>query len=184
MKSFNFKKNCPKHSNFMESCPRLGYFTLKMLSYSTKSYSIKGKQTERITKKISRFSKYINPYLPIYLMDKSFITINNPETTFIQKECDDCFDFGSVDSDICFRLFIFGKFGYFQELQKCLIPHINKMKTNYIPYKIWYFVHQNDFKYNMKANVPEALYDSDFELMFSRTEEHLIGSYAKSELSI
>ena len=173
MKSFNFKKNCPKHSNFMESCPRLGYFTLKMLSYSTKSYSIKGKQTERITKKISRFSKYINPYLPIYLMDKGFITINNLDSIIIKKLSNGCFDFGCFESNRCFRFFIIGKIGYFQELTKCNdFEKTNSLMFHDIPNQIKYFIQ------NKKTNNTFITFgDCDLDLMFSRKEKLIVGSY-------
>lgn len=153
-----------------------------MLSYSTSSYSIKGKQTERLNRRFSKFVNYVNPCSPVYVMDKSFIRITRPDSTFIQKECDGCFSISSSDSDVFFRLFIFGKFGFFQKLPKCQIPLLSLSKAHHIPQQIRYFVH-TDSVLRPPPSSADFPSDPDFELMFSRTDTTLIGSYADTELS-
>lgn len=144
-----------------------------MFRFYTSSCLIKGTKVKMVPKIFSVFLKYLNPSSPIYLMDKGFITINNLDSIIIKKLSNGCFDFGCFESNRCFRFFIIGKIGYFQELTKCNdFEKTNSLMFHDIPNQIKYFIQ------NKKTNNTFITFgDCDLDLMFSRKEKLIVGSY-------
>lgn len=151
-----------------------------MYSYRNKSYEIRGENVITIPNVLLIFmKKNVMTNLPIYLMVKKSITIFEQKSIFIQRVCNGCFNFGCIKSDVCFRLFIVGNIGYFQEVKKNLIQKIQDadMLINCFPTQTTHFIRLEDPKSASTNNSTEPFYDSDFELMFSRTNNCFIGSY-------
>lgn len=155
----------------------MAFISFDMFSYSNESYEIKGNNIGTIPNEFTK--KIIETNTSFYLMDKNSITIYNPSTIYIQRVCKNCYNFGCLKSEICFRLFINENVGYFQEVKNSLIHKIqdSDMLLNNFPYQAMYFIHFDYFK-----NTFDPFGDPDFEIMFSRITDTFIGSFKENNI--
>ncbi|OHT02918.1 hypothetical protein TRFO_29850 [Tritrichomonas foetus] len=154
------------------------------LQCSCSSVRVKGEKVATLPPSLTNFRAHLDAHIPVFLISEGGITAVPKIST--NRVCERCYDIVCNSCGSKFRIFIHGKRGYLQFPKKKVTEKPSNSDEMTVPLPLRSFIqvketNSEDIQFDEFINSGD---DDDFELMFSNSNENLVGSFHNASLTI